>query len=101
MSSHRRPGVLARALRLRRPPTAVASPPRLAGVELVDARTRVAHQVSPEELRAGRARGDYQARCGARFLAIVLDARADHCCVISMEDAAVTRLVDVLGAWLG
>lgn len=32
---------------------------------------------------------------------IVLDARADHCCVISMEDAAVTRLFDVLGEWLG
>ncbi len=32
---------------------------------------------------------------------IVLDSRADHCCVISMEDAAVTRLFDVLGEWLG
>lgn len=31
--------------------------PRRAGIELVDARTRVAHQVSPEELRAGRKRG--------------------------------------------
>lgn len=32
---------------------------------------------------------------------IVLDARADQCCVISIEDAAVTRLLDVLGEWLG
>ncbi len=32
---------------------------------------------------------------------IVLDARADQCCVIALEDAAVIRLFDVLGAWLG
>jgi hypothetical protein len=42
--------------------------PRRVGVKLVDARTRVAHQVSPEELRAGRAQEDYQTRCGARLL---------------------------------
>ena len=47
MSSHRRPGVLARALRLRRPPKGAIPVPRRAGVEVVDARTRVAHQVSP------------------------------------------------------
>jgi hypothetical protein len=72
MVSHRRPGVLARVLRLRRPPKAVVPAPRRAGIELVDAWTRVAHQVSPEELRAGRVRGDYQARCGARLLAASL-----------------------------
>ncbi len=72
MSSHRRPGVLARALRLRRPPNKAIPAPRRPGIELVDARTRVAHQVSPDELRAGRARGDYQARCGARLLAASL-----------------------------
>jgi hypothetical protein len=43
-----------------------------AGIELVDARTRVAHQVSPEELLAGRVRGDYEALCGVRLLAASL-----------------------------
>lgn len=123
--------------------------PRRAGVELVDARTRVAHRVSPEELRVGRARGDYQALCGARLLAasltepgcgrlsvsgmrvvsdhqveieavcevhhdgsgrlvmrregdrVVLDARADECCVITLEGTAMTLLFDILGKWLG
>jgi hypothetical protein len=32
---------------------------------------------------------------------IVLDAHADECCVIALEDAAVTRLFNVLGKWLG
>ena len=68
MSRHRWPGVLARALRLRRPSKTPIPAPRRVGIELVDARTRVAHQVSAEELQVGRARGDYQARCGARFL---------------------------------
>jgi hypothetical protein len=72
MSRHRRPGVLARALRPPQPPKTPIPAPRRAGIELVDARTRVAHQVSPEELRVGRARGDYQAHCGARFLAASL-----------------------------
>lgn len=59
--------------RWRRSPTrAVVPTQRLPGIELVDARTRVAHRVSPEELLAGRARGDYQARCGAQFLAASL-----------------------------
>jgi hypothetical protein len=69
MVSHRRSSVLARVLRLRPVPKVVIPVP---GIELVDARTRMAHQVSPEELRAGRARGDYQARCGARLLAASL-----------------------------
>ena len=32
---------------------------------------------------------------------VVLDGRADHCCVLTVEGAAVTRLFDVLGEWLG
>jgi hypothetical protein len=32
---------------------------------------------------------------------IVLDAHADKCCVIALEDAAVTRLFNVLREWLG
>jgi len=72
MSSHHRPGVLARALRLRRPPKAAIPAPRRAVIELMDARTRVGHRVSPDELLAGRARGDYQAQCGARLLATSL-----------------------------
>jgi hypothetical protein len=72
MSSHRSPGVLARALRLLRPPKAAVPVPRRAGVELVDARSGVRHRVTPEELLAGRARGDYEAFCGARLWAASL-----------------------------
>ncbi|MGH3764418.1 MAG: hypothetical protein ACRDTX_04605, partial [Pseudonocardiaceae bacterium] len=57
---------------LGRPPDGAIPVPRRAGVELVDAWTRVAHQVSPEELWAGRARGEYEALCGARLLAASL-----------------------------
>jgi hypothetical protein len=32
---------------------------------------------------------------------IVLDARADHWCVITLENPAGTRLFDALGEWLG
>ncbi len=32
---------------------------------------------------------------------IVLDAHADHCCVLTLEGPAVTLLFDVLGEWLG
>ena len=32
---------------------------------------------------------------------IVLDARADHCCVLVLESAAVTLLFDAFGEWLG
>ncbi|MGH3815686.1 MAG: hypothetical protein ACRDUV_25085 [Pseudonocardiaceae bacterium] len=32
---------------------------------------------------------------------IVLDGRADECCVITVEGAAVTLLFDVFGEWLG
>jgi hypothetical protein len=72
MVSHRRPGVLARALRLRRSPKPAILAPSRASIEFVDGQTRVAHRVSPEELQTGRARGDYQALCGARLLAASL-----------------------------
>jgi hypothetical protein len=55
-------------LRAKTPVTA----PRPLGIELVDVHTRVAHRVNPEELLAGRARGDYEALCGARLLAASL-----------------------------
>lgn len=58
----------ARLRRLRGPVPA----PRRSGIELVDARTRVVHRVSPDGLLDGRARGDYEAFCGARFLAASL-----------------------------
>ena len=32
---------------------------------------------------------------------VVLEARADECCMIALEGVAVTRLFDVLGEWLG
>ena len=32
---------------------------------------------------------------------LVLDGRADHCCVFSLDPAAVTLLFDVLGELLG
>ena len=72
MVSHRRPGVLARALRLRRAAEVPIPAPHRASIALVDARTRLAHQVSPEALLAGRQRGDYRALCGARLLAASL-----------------------------
>ena len=31
---------------------------------------------------------------------IMLYGRADHCCVITLESAAVIRVFDVLGEWL-
>lgn len=54
--------------RLRYPPTAPVPGPRLPSIELVDARTRVAHRVSPDLMRAGRAQGEYEALCGVRLL---------------------------------
>lgn len=32
---------------------------------------------------------------------IVLDARADQCCVLVLDNAAMTLLFDVFGEWLG
>jgi hypothetical protein len=50
------------------------------GVELVDARTKVAHQVSPDALLAGRAAGSYRAFCGAEWLgASLTDPGARYC----------------------
>lgn len=72
MVNHRRLGVLGRVLRLRRPAKAVIPAPRRVGIEVVDARTRMRHRVSPDELWVGRARGDYQALCGARLVAASL-----------------------------
>jgi hypothetical protein len=43
--------------------------PRSPGIDLVDVVTKLAHKVSPEELLAGRVRGDYQGFCGERFRA--------------------------------
>lgn len=48
------------------------SDPCPSGIELVDVHTKVAHRVNPDELLAGRARGDYEALCGARLLAASL-----------------------------
>jgi hypothetical protein len=74
---------------------AVVPVPRLLGIELVDTLTPLAHRVSPEEPLAGRARGDYEAFCGARFLAATLtDPRtgplpsARGCAVIAHKSPA-------------
>jgi hypothetical protein len=56
----------------RSPAPAVIPVPRLPWIDLVDARTKLAHLVSPDELAAGHQRGNYQARCGARFRAASL-----------------------------
>lgn len=47
---------------------------------MVDARTGVAHRVSPAELVAGRVRGDYLALCGVRLLAASLTDPGHHHC---------------------
>lgn len=76
--------------RLHPPPNELVPGPRLPGIELVDARTRVAHQVSPEELLAGRARGDYEALCGVRLLAASLTDPGRGRCEPCREQAAPT-----------
>jgi hypothetical protein len=58
--------------RLRRLRGTPGPAPRRPGIELVDARTRLVHRVSPDALLDGRAHGDYEAFCGARFLAASL-----------------------------
>ena len=45
---------------------------RRAGIELVDALTKLTHLVSPDEMVAGHRRGDYQGFCGDRFQAACL-----------------------------
>ncbi|MGH3825529.1 MAG: hypothetical protein ACRDRA_22225 [Pseudonocardiaceae bacterium] len=47
----------------------VPVPAQRPGIDLVDALTKLAHRVSPDELLAGRSRGNYRAICGARLLA--------------------------------
>jgi hypothetical protein len=42
---------------------------RIPGIDVVDALTKLAHRVSPDELVAGHRRDEYQGFCGARFLA--------------------------------
>jgi hypothetical protein len=46
--------------------------PRGGGIDLVDALTKLAHKVSPEELLVGRQWGDYEGFCGLRFMAASL-----------------------------
>jgi hypothetical protein len=66
--------------RLRRLAIAPVQAPRASSIELVDVHTRVAHRVSPEELLAGRARGDYEALCGVRlFAASLTDPGRSRC----------------------
>jgi hypothetical protein len=55
----------ARLRDLARPPLPA---PSRTGIEVVDARSRVVHQVSLDRLLDGRARGDYEAFCGVRLL---------------------------------
>ena len=56
---------------------------RRAGIELVDARTRITHRVTGDELLAGRQRGNYQTFCGARVVSASLTdpgrARCTEC----------------------
>ncbi len=52
--------------------SAPAVVPRPPGIEMVDAESGMAHQVSAEELLAGRARGSYVGFCGAGFRAASL-----------------------------
>ena len=67
MTSHRRPGLLAR-LRSRRA-TKPAVPPRRVSIELVDGCTRVAHRVTAEELTLAASAGTCKALCGMRVFA--------------------------------
>ena len=70
MARHR---AVSRRPRWRRSPApAVIPAQRRPGIEVVDALTKLAHLVNPDELAVGRQRGDYQARCGVRFPAASL-----------------------------
>jgi hypothetical protein len=88
MVSHRRPCVFARVFRLRRPAKAPGPAQRPPGIELVDARSGVAHRVSPDALLAGRQRGDYEAFCGARFLVANLTALERGFCPLCTRAAS-------------
>ncbi|HET9254283.1 MAG TPA: hypothetical protein VFO16_03650 [Pseudonocardiaceae bacterium] len=61
---------------------------RLPGIELVDAVTKLAHRVSPDELLAGRRSGDYQGFCGARFPAASMVEPGRGPCELCRERAA-------------
>ncbi|MGH3574218.1 MAG: hypothetical protein ACRDUW_20745 [Pseudonocardiaceae bacterium] len=87
MSSHRRPGVLARALRLRRPPMPA---PRRPGIEVVDGATKITHRVASDELLAGRLAGHYQALCGARLLAASLTDPGRRYCPVCQPPLRMT-----------
>jgi hypothetical protein len=56
---------------------------RRPGIEVVDARTRITHRVTGDELLAGRQRGNYQAFCGTRVVSASLTdpgrARCTEC----------------------
>jgi hypothetical protein len=71
MVSHRRPGVVARALGLRRSPEVIPAPRRV-GIELVDARSRLTHWVSPDTVIGGYGTGACRALCGSLVLAASL-----------------------------
>jgi hypothetical protein len=58
--------------RLRHPARTPVPTPRRAGVDLVDALTKLTHRVSPDELTTGQARGNFIAFCGVRFMAACL-----------------------------
>jgi hypothetical protein len=78
MTSHRRPGLLAR-LRSRRATTPAARTRRV-GIELVDGRTRVAHRVTTDELLAASSAGSCIALCGMRvFVASLTDPGRRRC----------------------
>jgi hypothetical protein len=78
MTSHRRPGVLAR-LRSRCA-TQPAVPIRRVGIDLVDGRTRVAHRVTTEELMVASTAGTCVALCGMQvFVASLTDPGRSRC----------------------
>jgi len=67
MTSHRRPGLLAR-LRSGRPAQPAVSAQRV-GIELVDGPTRVMHRVSADQLQTAVRVGSCTALCGIRVVA--------------------------------
>ena len=78
MAKHRT--AVSSRLRRRRSATTAIPVPRQRSIEMVDGQTKVAHQVSPDALLAGRQRGEYEARCGARLLAASMtDPGRGHC----------------------
>jgi hypothetical protein len=70
MTSHRRPGLLAR-LRSDRTTKPAVPAPRV-GIELVDGRTRVMHRVTADQLQTAVRAGSCTALCGIRVVAASL-----------------------------